>query len=149
MGMSQILDIEDNRVTISMPDAERVRQISLSLKSVTGLEEKSVAIVVKAWNGEGISVTDSCKGVYFSAVLGEMFAYCPGTARDAYSQPVTLEFGEEPTGVSFELLTWPGREPVGESIFGGSAVFVESYDPASKGVLTRSRILNGGGVKFG
>ncbi|WP_144670850.1 hypothetical protein [Arthrobacter sp. U41] len=146
--MSQILIIEENRVKISMPDAERIRQVSLSLKSVTGVEEKSVAIVVKAWNAEGNSVTDSCKGVYYSTILGEMFAYYPGTPDDAYSEPLTLEFVEAPTEVSFELLTWPGREPVGKAMFGGSALFVESYDVASKGLSTRNRILNGGGHKF-
>ncbi|MDD1477216.1 hypothetical protein [Arthrobacter sp. H16F315] len=142
------MDIEKNRVNISLPSLERIRQVSLSLKSVTGVEEKSVAIVVKAWNAEGISVTDSCKGAYFSTALGEMFAYYPETGRDTYSSPVTLEFAEAPTEVSFELLTWPGREPVGNDMFGGSTLFVESYDAASKGTVTRSRIFNSGGHKF-
>lgn len=148
MGMGQIVDTKENKVKISMPDAERIRRISLSLQSVQSVEEKSVVIVVKAWNSKGISVTESCKGVYSSTLLGEMFAYCPETPHDAYSEPVNLEFGEAPTKVSFELLTWPGREPVGDGMFGGSALFVESYDAAAKGVLTRNRILKSEGRKF-
>lgn len=146
--MSQILDIEENRAKISLPARESIRRISLSLESLRGVGEKSVAIIVRAWKADGASVTESCKGVHYSAALGEMFAYCPGTPREAFSGPVNLEFVDEPAEVSFELLTWPGREPVAAGVFASSAFFVESAYTTSEGALMRTRILKGGGHKF-
>ncbi|GAA2136644.1 hypothetical protein GCM10009825_22080 [Arthrobacter humicola] len=112
------------------------------------MEEKSIAVVVKARNAEGIDVAESCKGVYFSTILGEMFAYLPGTPRDQFSAPVMLEFLDKPAEVCFTLLTWPGREPVPDGTFGGSAFFMESTYAESEGSLKRNRILKSGGRKF-
>ncbi|MFZ3454795.1 hypothetical protein [Arthrobacter sp. 7Tela_A1] len=146
--MSQILDIRENTVKISMPQAEHIRKVSLSLECMGGVKDKSVAIVVRAWDAEGISVIDSCKGVYFSNALQERFAYCPETPSGEFSKPVNLEFDLPAAEVTFQLFAWPGSEPVPADIFGGSLLFVESSGSAFEYASSRTRILTSEGRKI-